>query len=543
MLFLLRGIAPLSRPDVRNFFMFSQLFQKKRGTWKDDALAGLTTALALVPGSIAFAFVAGVPPISGLYAGFIVCLITAAFGGRPGMISSAAGSLAVVMVALVNAGNQRGGEGAGFEYLLLAVILMGAIQVVIGLLKLGRLIRLVPHPVMMGFVNGLAIVVFLSQLKMFRERDGAVVGDWLGGDELATMLGLVALTMAIVYVLPRFTKKVPSSLVAIGVVSMAALTGLPTQTVGDLSSVQGALPMPHWPAVPMTWETLTFVMPYAVILALVGLIETLMTLQLIDELTETRGKGNRECLALGAANLVAGTFKGMGGCALVGESLINIGSGGRGRMSGVIASLALLAFILVGAPLIDRIPIAALTGVMFVVVIATFEWTSFKTIGKVPFSDVLVVVAVTAITVWQDLAVAVISGVVLSALVFAWKSAKHVRLSVVEDSEETRIYRMEGLLYFGSVHDFAEKFNPAADPPRVVLDFHEARVCDLSGLEALKSLAGRYRKLGKTLEVRHLSPDCGRMLERAGDLIEVKVAEDDPVYLVARIPAKVEQAP
>lgn len=523
--------------------MFSQLFHKKRGTWKDDALAGLTTALALVPGSIAFAFVAGVPPISGLYAGFIVCLITAALGGRPGMISSAAGSLAVVTVALVNAGNQSGDAGAGFEYLLLAVILMGAIQVVIGLLKLGRLIRLVPHPVMMGFVNGLAIVVFLSQLKMFRERDGAVVGDWLGGVELVTMLGLVALTMAIVYVLPRFTKKVPSSLVAIAVVSMAALTGLPTQTVGDLSSVQGALPMPHWPAVPMTWETLSFVMPYAVILALVGLIETLMTLQLIDELTETRGKGNRECLALGAANLVAGTFKGMGGCALVGESLINIGSGGRGRMSGVIASLALLAFILVGAPLIDRIPIAALTGVMFVVVIATFEWTSFKTIGKVPFSDVLVVVAVTAITVWQDLAVAVISGVILSALVFAWKSAKHVRLSVVEDSEETRIYRMEGLLYFGSVHDFAEKFNPAADPPRVVLDFHEARVCDLSGLEALKSLAGRYRKLGKTLEVRHLSPDCGRMLERAGDLIEVKVAEDDPVYLVARIPVKVEQAP
>jgi SulP family sulfate permease len=523
--------------------MFSQLFQKKRGTWKDDALAGLTTALALVPGSIAFAFVAGVPPISGLYAGFIVCLITAALGGRPGMISSAAGSLAVVMVALVNAGNQRGGAGAGFEYLLLAVILMGAIQVVIGLLKLGRLIRLVPHPVMMGFVNGLAIVVFLSQLKMFRERDGAVVGGWLGGVELATMLGLVALTMAIVYVLPRFTKKVPSSLVAIAVVSMAALFGLPTQTVGDLSSVRGALPMPHWPAVPMTWETLSFVMPYAVILALVGLIETLMTLQLIDELTETRGKGNRECLALGAANLVAGTFKGMGGCALVGESLINIGSGGRGRMSGVIAALALLAFILVGAPLIDRIPIAALTGVMFVVVIATFEWTSFKTIGKVPFSDVLVVVAVTAITVWQDLAVAVISGVILSALVFAWKSAKHVRLSVVEDSAETRIYRMEGLLYFGSVHDFAEKFNPAADPPRVVLDFHEARVCDLSGLEALKSLAGRYRKLGKTLEVRHLSPDCGRMLERAGDLIEVTVAEDDPVYLVARIPAKAGQAP
>jgi SulP family sulfate permease len=521
--------------------MFSQLFQKKRGTWKDDALAGLTTALALVPGSIAFAFVAGVPPIAGLYAGFIVCLITAACGGRPGMISSAAGSLAVVMVALVQAGDQRGGPGAGFEYLLLTVILMGCLQVLVGVLRLGRLIRLVPHPVMMGFVNGLAIVVFLSQLRMFRERDGAVVGDWLRGAELGTMCGLVALTMAIVYLLPRLTKKVPSSLVAIVVVSVAAIA-LPTQTVGDLSSVRGAFPQPHLPGVPLNGETLAFIAPYAVILALVGLIETLMTLQLIDELTETRGKGNRECVALGAANIVAGAFKGMGGCALVGESLINIGSGGRGRMSGVIAGLALLAFILVGAPLIDRIPIAALTGVMFVVVIATFEWTSFRTIGRVPASDGLVVVAVTAITVWHDLAVAVISGVVLSALVFAWKSAQHVRLSVVEDSPETRIYRLEGLLYFGSVRDFAEKFEPAGDPPRVVLDFHEARVCDLSGLEALKSLAGRYRKIGKLLEVRHLSPDCRRMLERAGDLVRVTVAEDDPLYLVARIPAKAERA-
>lgn len=515
--------------------MFSNLFQKKRGTWKDDALAGLTTALALVPGSIAFAFVAGVSPISGLYAGFIVCLITAAFGGRPGMISSAAGSLAVVMIALVTEGNRRGGEGAGFEYLLLAVILMGVIQIIIGALKLGRLVRLVPHPVMMGFVNGLAIVVFLSQLKMFRERDGAVVGDWLKGTELAIMGGLVALTMALVYLLPRFTKKVPSSLVAIITVSLIGAFGLPVQTVGDLSSVQGAFPTLHLPAVPMTWATLAFVMPYAVILALVGLIETLMTLQLIDELTESRGKGNRECLALGAANIVAGAFKGMGGCALVGESLINIGSGGRGRMSGVIAAGALLTFILIGAPLIDRIPIAALTGVMFVVVIATFEWTSFKTIGKVPLSDVWVVVVVTGITVWHDLAVAVISGVVLSALVFAWKSAKHVRLSVVGESDKQRIYRLEGLLYFGSVRDFAEHFNPSKDPDRVVLDLHEARVCDLSGLEAIQSLAGRYRKIGKTLELRHLSPDCRKMLERAGSLVQVQVAEDDPIYLVARI--------
>jgi SulP family sulfate permease len=518
--------------------MFSRWFQKKRGSWKDDALAGFTTALALVPGSIAFAFVAGVPPLSGLYAGFIVCLITSAIGGRPGMISSAAGSLAVVMVALVAEGNQRGGEGAGLDYLLLAVMLMGVIQLIIGSLGLARLIRLVPHPVMMGFVNGLAIVVLLSQIKMFRVRDGAMVGDWLQGSAMLTMVGLVALTLAIIGLLPRFTKKVPPSLAAIFVVSLIAAFGLQTQTVADLSSVQGPLPLPHWPQVPMTWETFQFVAPYALILALVGLIESLMTLQLIDELTESRGTGNREVLALGLANVVAGSFKGMGGCALVGESLINIGSGGRGRMSGVIASLALLTFILVGAPLIDRIPIAALTGVMFAVVIATFEWTSFKIYGKVPLPDFLVMVAVTAVTVWQDLAIAVISGVILSALVFAWKSAKHLRVEVLSEGADMRIYRLEGLLYFGSVQDFSGKFKPADDPQRVVLDFHDARVCDLSGLEAIKALAGRYQKSGKTLEVRHLSRDCARMLEKAVPLIRIQVAEDDPEYLVARIPGR-----
>ena len=477
--------------------MFSQFFQKKRGTWKDDALAGLTVALALVPGSIAFAFVAGAPPLAGLYAGFFVCLITAAFGGRPGMISSAAGSLAVVMIALVAEGDRRGGPGAGLEYLFLAVILMGLIQVGVGLLRLGRLIRLVPHPVMMGFVNGLAIVVFISQLRMFRERDGAAVGEWLHGLPLYTMLGLVALTMAVIYVLPRFTKKIPSSLAAIIVVSLVAL-GLETQTVGDLSSVKGPFPLPHWPGIPLTWETLRFVAPYAFIFSMVGLVETLMTLQLIDEITETRGKGNREAIALGAANIVAGLFKGMGGCALVGESLINITSGGRGRMSGVIAAGALLAFIVFGSPLIDQIPIAALTGVMFVVI-------------------------------------AVFCGVVLSALVFAWKSSKNVRRTTLADAEGGRIYGLEGLLYFGSVRDFSEKFDPAKDPDQVTLDFHDARVCDLSGLEAIRSLAERYRKIGKVLHVRHLSPDCRRMLERAGSMVDVQVADDDPAYLVARL--------
>lgn len=451
------------------------------------------------------------------------------------MISSAAGSLAVVMVALVAEGNRRGGPGTGLEYLFLAVILMGVIQVVVGLLKLGRLIRLVPHPVMMGFVNGLAIVVFISQLRMFRERHGAVVGDWLHGPPLFVMLGLVALTMAIVYILPRFTSKIPSSLVAIITVSLIVVMGVDTQTVGDLSSVKGAFPMPHLPEVPLNWETLKFIAPYALIFSMVGLVETLMTLQLIDEITETRGRGNREAVALGAANIVTGFFKGMGGCALVGESLINISSGGRGRMSGVIAAAALLAFILFGSPLIDQIPIAALTGVMFVVVIATFEWSSFKTIGKVPLTDVLVIVVVTGVTVWHDLAVAVLSGVILSALVFAWKSSKNIKRSLLGDSDEGRIYTLEGLLYFGSVRDFSEKFDPASDPEQVILDFHDARVCDLSGMEAIRALAERYRKAGKFLHLRHLSPDCRRMLERAGTLVDVQVADDDPAYLVARL--------
>ncbi|MFT3991003.1 MAG: SulP family inorganic anion transporter [Luteolibacter sp.] len=515
--------------------MFSQLFQKKRGTWKDDALAGLTTAFALVPGSIAFAFVAGVPPISGLYAAFLVCLITACFGGRPGMISSAAGSLAVVMISLVVAGNERGGAGAGVEYLFLAVILMGLIQIGIGLLKLGRYIRLVPHPVMMGFVNGLAIVVFLSMLRNFRQREGSEIGPWLQGSALYVMLGLVALTMAIVYLLPKATRKVPSALAAIIVVSLVAAFGLETLTVGDLSSVRGVFPAPHLPQVPLAWDTLVFIAPYSVIFAFVGLVESLMTLQLIDEITGSRGKANRECIALGAANLVAGSFKGMGGCALVGESLINISSGGRGRMSGVFAAISLLIFILVGAPLIDRIPMAALTGVMFVVVIATFEWSTFKTLRKVPLSDGLVILAVTGITVWHDLATAVFCGVILASLAFAWKSSKHLHATIISDRGGERIYQIRGLLYFGAVRDFLEKFRPEKDPGNVVLDFHETRVCDLSGIEAIHTLVQRYDKAGKTIRLRHLSGDCRSLLEKAGTLAKVEVTGDDPDYFVANV--------
>lgn len=510
-------------------------FTKKRGNVKDDVLSGLTVALALVPEAIAFAFVAGVPPLTGMYAAFIVCLITSLFGGRPGMISAAAGSLAVVMVALVYEGNQRGGDGVGLEYLLATVVLMGVIQLIIGGLKLSRFIRLVPHPVMMGFVNGLAVVIFLAQINMFKERSGAVVGDWLQGSAMVTMVGLVLLTMAIIWLLPKLTKAIPSSLMAILVVTGIVMAGVNTQTVGDLSSVAGGFPMPHLPNIPFTWDTLVFIFPYALILAAVGLIESLMTVQLVDELTETRGSGNRESVVLGIANVVAGFFKGMGGCALIGQTLINIRSGGRGRTSGFVAAIALILFILVGAPFIDRIPMAALTGVMFIVVISTFEWATFATVGKAPKSDIMVILIVTGVTVAFDLAIAVLVGVIVSALVFAWKSSKHINLKKTKDEPDERIYVLDGLLYFGSVREFSERFDPSNDPQNVVIDFRDSRVCDLSGLEALNALAERYRKISKTLHLRHLSTDCQAMLKQAGTLVDIEVMDDDPHYSVARI--------
>jgi sulfate permease, SulP family len=516
------------------YYMFS-FFKKKRGNWKDDFFSGLTVSLALIPEAIAFAFVAGVPPLTGLYAAFFVGLITAAFGGRPGMISGATGALAVVMVSLVKLGDLRGGEGAGLNYLFATVLLMGALQIAAGLLKLGKLIRLVPHPVMMGFVNGLAIVIFMSQISMFRVREGASVGGWLQGSAMATMVGLTALTMGIIYFLPKITKKVPASLVAILTLTAIVTFGLDTQVVGDLSSVKGGLPVPHLPSIPLTFDTLAFIFPYAFILAAIGLIESLMTLQLIDVVTESRGHGNRECVAQGAANIVTGFFQGMGGCAMIGQSLINMKSGGRGRTSGVVAAVALLVFILVGSPFIDRIPIAALTGVMFMVVIGTFEWATFKTFGKVPKSDLLVIGIVTGVTVWHDLALAVLVGVVVSALVFAWKSSQHVDLKTVSEDDHERVYAFNGLLYFGSVTDFNKHFKPGRDPENVVVDFLEGRVCDMSGLEAIHVLAERYRKAGKTLHVRHLSADCREMLAKAGALVDVEVRDDDPEYLVARI--------
>ncbi len=491
-----------------------------QGSPKNDILSGLTVALALVPEAVAFAFVAGVEPLVGLYAAFLVGLITGLFGGRPGMISGATGSMAVVMVALV--------AQHGLEYLLAAVVLTGIIQIVIGLLKLGKLIRIVPHPVMLGFVNGLAIVIFLAQLKTFQ-----IDGDWIEGQALWIMLGLVALTMAIIYFLPKLTNAIPSSLAAIITVSLIVIVvGLDSRTVGDLASIKGDLPSFHIPMVELSWETFKIILPYAIVLALIGLIESLLTLTVIDEMTDTRGRGNVECVAQGGANLVTGFFGGMGGCAMIGQSMINIESGGRGRLSSISAALFLLAFILFASGLIEQIPLAALTGVMFMVVIGTFEWSSFRILGKIPKSDAFVLILVSGVTVFTDLAVAVIVGVIVSALVFAWEHAKHIGVKSYIDEKGSKVYELSGPLFFASVKNFQDLFNPKDDPEDVIIEFQNSRVVDHSAIESIDTLAERYLKLDKRLHLRHLSPECRLLLKKAGDLVEVNYLED-PKYHVA----------
>jgi len=504
--------------------MFFNFECTDHGCPKNDILSGLTVALALVPEAVAFAFVAGVEPLVGLYAAFMVGLITAAIGGRPGMISGATGALAVVMVTLV--------AEHGVEYLFAAVVLMGVIQILVGLLKLGKFIRMVPHPVMLGFVNGLAIVIFLAQLNNFQIEDASGQMRWLEGGALYTMLGLVALTMAIIYFLPKLTKAVPASLVAIVVVSLLVIgTGMESRTVGDMASIAGGFPEFHIPMVPMTWETLEIIFPYSVILAAVGLIESLLTLTLIDEITETRGRGNTECVAQGVANTVTGFFGGMGGCAMIGQSMINVNSGGRGRLSGISAALFLLMFILFASGLIEKIPLAALTGVMFMVVIGTFEWSSLRIMGRIPKADAFVLILVSAVTVATDLAVAVVVGIIVSALVFAWEHAKHIRVVTYEE-RGSRVYELHGPLFFASVGHFQELFDIKNDPDDVVVEFQHSRVMDHSAIEAIDTLAERYIKAGKRLHLRHLSVECRDLLRKAGDLVEVNVIED-PRYHVA----------
>ena len=497
------------------------------GRIKIEILAGLTVALALVPEAVAFAFVAGVHPLVGLYAAFIVGLITATIGGRPGMISGATGALAVVMVSLV--------ATHGVEYLFATVVLMGLIQIASGVLRLGKFIRLVPYPVMLGFVNGLAIVIFMAQLTQFQVTapDGAdAVRVWMTGWPLVLMLGLVALTMIVIWLTPKLTTAIPAPLAAILVVAVLVIAlGIDVPRVGDLASIEGGLPVFHIPMVPLTLETLEIVLPYALILAAIGLIESLLTLNLVGDIVEKRGGASQECVAQGVANTVTGFFGGMGGCAMIGQSMINVKSGGRTRLSGIVAALFLLGFILVGSGLIEQIPLAALVGVMFMVVVGTFAWQSLRILRKIPLNDALVMLLVTAVTVAADLAVAVIVGVIVSALAYAWNNATRIRAKTHITPEGARVYHIEGPLFFGSTAGFAELFNPQQDPHLAIVDFMDSRVVDQSALQAIEDLASKYQAQGKTLQLRHLSSDCHRLLKRAGQL--VVDADDDPTYGLA----------
>ena len=498
---------------------------------RTEVLSGLTVALALVPEAVAFAFVAGVEPLVGLYAAFIVGLITALFGGRPGMISGATGALAVVMVSLVSE--------HGVEYLFATVVLMGLIQIVVGLMRWGKFIRLVPHPVMLGFVNGLAIVIFLAQLGQFKvpgtaEAVGHGVGggDWLSGAPLILMLALVALTMAIIWAMPKLTNVIPAPLAGIAIVAAIVIGfGLDVPLVGDMADIEGGLPPFHLPAVPLNWETLEIILPYAVILAAIGLIESLLTLNLVGEMTGKRGGASQECVAQGAANTITGFFGGMGGCAMIGQSMINVKSGGRTRVAGVVAALFLLCFILFASSLIEQIPLAALVGVMFMVVIGTFAWNSLRILRKVPRTDAFVTVLVTIVTVATDLATAVVVGVIVSALAYAWNNATRIHAKTHQTPEGAKVYQVQGPLFFGSTEGFAELFQIDNDPSLVIIDFADSRVVDQSALQAIEVVAQKYEAAGKRLQLRHLSHDCHRLLSRAGHLMVD--SDDDPDYALA----------
>lgn len=492
---------------------------------KTNLLSGLTVALAMVPEAIAFALIAHVSPLTGLYAAFLVSLITSLFGGRPGMISGAAGSLAVVMIALV--------VDHGVQYLLAAVVLMGIIQMIFAVCKLGKFIRMVPHPVMLGFVNGLAMVIFIAQFNHFKIEGADGIKEWMSGAPLYTMMVLIAITVAIIYLLPKLTKAIPSTLAAILAVSVGVIVlGVDTKTVGDLGSIAGGLPDFNIPNVPFNLETLYIVLPYSLILAAIGLIETLLTLNLIDDMTDTRGKPNTESMAQGVANVVTGFFGGMGGCAMIGQSMININNGALHRLSGVATALFLLSFILFASKWIEMIPLAALIAVMFVVAEKTFEWGSFRLFGRVPKPDIIVGLAVAIITVFADLAIAVVVGVIFSALVFAWEHAKQIHVNTSIDENGSKVYELNGTIFFASVTAFQGLFTPKQDPDDVIIDFANAKVMDHSALEAIDNLATKYVEAGKKLHLKHLSADCSELLEKAKDMVEVNVMED-PKYHIA----------
>ena len=502
-----------------NFFDFDL---SQPVNYRIEILSGLTVALALIPEAVAFALIAGLSPLTGLYAAFVMGLVTSILGGRPGMISGATGAVAVVIASLA--------LSHGVEYIFATVILAGIIQATAGFLKLGKLMRLVPHPVIFGFVNGLAIIIGMSQLDQF--KDGA--GQWLTGTSMYLFGGLVLLTMFIIWGLPKISKAIPASLVAIlTIFGVVVAFGFETKTVGDIASIQGGFPPFHIPQIPLTWATFVLILPYAAIMAGVGLIESLLTLNIIDEITETRGRGNKEAVAQGVANILSGLFSGMGGCAMIGQSLINISAGARARLSGIFAACMLLVFIMFGANLIEKLPMAALTGLMIMVAIGTFEWASLRTINKMPKSDIFVMVLVTVVTaVLHNLALAVIIGVIIAALVFAWDNAKRIRARKRIDEDGIKHYEIYGPLFFGSVTVFNSKFDVLNDPDEVIIDFKESRVVDMSAIEALNKITERYHKVGKKVHLKHLSKDCVKLLQNAEEIIDVNMMEDPRYKLV-----------
>ncbi|PWS31961.1 SulP family inorganic anion transporter [Pedobacter paludis] len=505
---------------------YLQLFDfSQKINYKTEILAGLTVAMTMIPESLSFAILGGFPPLVGLYAAFIMGLVTAVLGGRPGLISGGAGATVIVIIALM--------KSHGIEYVFATVALAGIIQIIVGLFKLGKFIRLVPQPVMFGFVNGLAVIIFMSQLEQFKTVINGKT-EWISGTPLWIMLGLVALTIAIVILLPKITKAIPASLVAIIVVfGLVFGLGIHTKLVKDIASVSGGFPPFHIPDVPFNLEMLKIIFPYGLIMAGVGLTEGLLTLNLVDEITETKGNANRESIAQGTANILNGFFFGMGGCPMIAQTLVNLSAGARARLSGMIAALTILLIILIGAPVIERVPMAALVGVMMMVAIGTFEWMSFKVINKMPRQDIFVGILVAVITIWlHNLALAVLIGVIISALVFAWESAKRIRAEKYIDAKGVKHYDIFGPLFFGSVTAFNEKFDVSTDPQYVIVDFKESRVFDMSGIDALNKLTERYRSLDKKLHLMHLSEDCRRLLKNADDVIDVNIIED-PSYRIS----------
>lgn len=503
-----------------NLFDFSQ-----KVNYKTEVLAGLTVAMTMIPESLSFAILAGLSPLTGLYAAFLMGLITAILGGRPGMVSGGAGATVVVLIALM--------QSHGVEYVFAAVALAGLLQITVGLFRLGKFIRLVPQPVMYGFVNGLAVIIFMAQIEQFKASTTGGTA-WLSGSALWIMLGLVILTILVVILIPKITKAVPASLVAIIVVFLLVLGfGIETKTVKDIASISGGFPPFHIPAVPFSFDMLKTIFPYSLVMAGVGLIESLLTLNVVDEITGSKGRGNKEAVAQGTANVFNGFFTGMGGCAMIAQTFVNLSAGSRARLSGIIAALTILLIILFGAPVIERVPMAALVGVMIMVAIGTFEWISLRIINKMPRQDVFVGILVAIITVWlHNLALAVLIGVIISALVFAWESAKRIRARKYTDDLGIKHYEIYGPLFFGSVTAFLEKFDVHNDPAEVIIDFKESRIADMSAIDALNKLTERYQKAGKKLHLRHLSEDCRLLLKNAASVIEINVMED-PHYKVA----------